>query len=162
MTQFARTGGTENSDAGRSDRLRRYSDSIIIKGAKSPERLLDEVSLFIHRIEADMPQDKRAMLTNVRGRDRNFDGRSLLIVDDDLRNLFALTSALEGKGFEISVARDGVEAIEKLETGPKPDLVLMDIMMPRMDGFEAMKRIRQNPKLRDLPIVALTAKAMAG
>lgn len=144
------------------DRLRRYSDSIIIKGAKSPERLLDEVSLFIHRIEADMPQDKRAMLTNVRGRDRNFDGRSLLIVDDDLRNLFALTSALEGKGFDISVARDGIEALEKLEMGPKPDLVLMDIMMPRMDGFEAMKRIRMNPKLRDLPIVALTAKAMAG
>lgn len=144
------------------ERLRRYSDSIIIKGAKSPERLLDEVSLFIHRIEADMPQDKRQMLTTVRGKDRNFDGRSLLIVDDDLRNLFALTSALEGKGFDISVARDGVEALEKLETGPKPDLVLMDIMMPRMDGFETMKRIRQNPKLRDLPIVALTAKAMAG
>ena len=154
------TGKDLNRDE--EDRLRRYSDSIIIKGAKSPERLLDEVSLFIHRIEADLPQDKRAMLNTMRGKDRVFEGRSLLLVDDDLRNLFALTSALESKGFEITVARDGLEAVEKLETGPRPDLVLMDIMMPRMDGFEAMKRIRANPRFRELPIVALTAKAMAG
>ncbi len=144
------------------ERLRHYSDSIIIKGAKSPERLLDEVSLFIHRVEADLPVDKRAMLSDVRGKDRSFDGRNILLVDDDLRNLFALTSALEAKGFRVTVARDGLEAIEKLDAMPETDVVLMDIMMPKMDGFEAMKRIREKPQHRALPIIALTAKAMAG
>ena len=144
------------------ERLRRYSDSIIIKGAKSPERLLDEVSLFIHRVESTLPQDKRAMLTDVRGKNASFDGRKILLVDDDIRNLFALTSALEAKGFAVTVARDGLEAVEKVDTMPDIDCVLMDIMMPKMDGFEAMKRIRSNPKNRALPIIALTAKAMAG
>jgi CheY-like chemotaxis protein/signal transduction histidine kinase/CHASE3 domain sensor protein len=144
------------------ERLRRYSDSIIIKGAKSPERLLDEVSLFLHRIETSLPAEKRAMLADLRLRDRHFEDKSILIVDDDLRNVFALTSALESKGFNISVARNGIEALEALDKIPHVDAVLMDIMMPKMDGFEAMKRIRANPKFKRLPIIALTAKTMKG
>ncbi len=144
------------------DRLQRYSDSIIIKGAKSPERLLDEVSLFLHRIEKSLPEEKRAMLADLRHRDRSFEGRSILVVDDDLRNVFALTSALESKGFKVKAARDGEEALETLAKLPRVDAVLMDIMMPRMDGFEAMKRIRTMKKFKTLPIIALTAKTMKG
>lgn len=142
--------------------LQRYSDSIIIKGAKSPDRLLDEVSLFLHRIESTLPAEKREILANLRHRERAFDGRTVLVVDDDLRNVFALTSALESKGFRVEVARNGVEALEKLEKVARIDVVLMDIMMPKMDGFEAMKRIRAQDKFRTLPIIALTAKTMKG
>ena len=143
-------------------RLRKYSDSIIIKGAKSPERLLDEVSLFLHRVESDFSNEARSALSEMRSQDRNFDGRSILVVDDDLRNLFALTSALESRGFRVTVARNGLEALEKLETAAVTDVVLMDIMMPKMDGFEAIRRIRAIPIYKNLPIIALTAKAMKG
>lgn len=144
------------------ERLRAFSESIIIKGAKSPERLLDEVNLFLHRVESELPDDQRAMLTELRMREKTFDGRTILLVDDDLRNIFALTSALESKGLKVVAARNGFEALENLERHPHVDAVLMDIMMPKMDGFEAIRRIREQGKYKDLPIIALTAKAMRG
>ncbi len=142
--------------------LYKYSESIIIKGARSPERLLDEVNLFLHRVESMIPEDKRQMLSQLRLQDQNFEGKTVLLVDDDLRNVFALTNALEAKNLNVRIARDGVEALEQIEKHADIDLVLMDIMMPRMDGFEAMKRIRKSEdrRIRELPIVALTAKAM--
>lgn len=142
--------------------LRRYSESIVIKGARSPERLLDEVNLFLHRMESLLPEDKRQMLTTLRSQDRALEGKTILLVDDDIRNIFALTSALEAKGLQIRVARNGIEALSALDEHADIDLVLMDIMMPKMDGFEAMRRIRDSsdPRIRALPVVALTAKAM--
>ncbi|HMN67922.1 MAG TPA: response regulator [Bdellovibrionales bacterium] len=142
------------------ERLREFSESIIIKGAKSPERLLDEVNLFLHRVESDLPNEKRSMLAELRLREESFEGRSVLLVDDDLRNVFALTSALESKGLKVFAARNGLEALDALEKNPVVDAVLMDIMMPKMDGYEAIRRIRKMPRFERLPIIALTAKAM--
>nr|WP_288452352.1 response regulator [uncultured Pseudomonas sp.] len=140
--------------------LLKYSRSIIIKGARSPERLLDEVTLFLHMVESELSSERQHMLKTARSRDRVFEGRRLLLVDDDVRNIFALTSALEHKGAQVEVARNGREAIEKLEAVGDIDLVLMDVMMPEMDGYEATRRIRENPRWRKLPIIAVTAKAM--
>jgi CheY-like chemotaxis protein/CHASE3 domain sensor protein len=141
-------------------RLRRHSSSIIVKGARSPERLLDEVTLFLHQVESELPADQRRMLRQARDREQVFEGRRILIAEDDVRNIFALTSVLEPKGAEIVIARNGREAIAALETTPGIDLVLMDIMMPEMDGLEAMREIRQRGAWSRLPIIALTAKAM--
>lgn len=141
-------------------KLRTYSASIIIKGAKSPDRLLNEVTLFLHRIETDLPPERQKMLKELRSREKTLEGRNILVVDDDVRNIFALTSALEGSGAHITVARNGRESLEQLEKHPEIDLVLMDIMMPEMDGYEAMTRIRKQEKFKDLPIIALTAKTM--
>jgi CheY-like chemotaxis protein/signal transduction histidine kinase len=140
--------------------LRKYSRSIIIKGAKSPERLLDEVSLFLHQVEEKLPPDRQRMLRDARARDAAFEGRRILIVEDDVRNIFALSSVLEPLGGSVAIARNGREALQRLASKPRPDIVLMDIMMPEMDGFEAMQEIRRNPELQELPIIALTAKAM--
>jgi CheY-like chemotaxis protein/CHASE3 domain sensor protein len=142
--------------------LRRYSESIIIKGARSPERLLDEVNLFLHRVEALLPNEKREMLSHLRSQEKSFEGKTVLLVDDDIRNVFALMSALEAKGLTVRVARNGVEALDALAEHADIDIVFMDIMMPKMDGFEAMKRIRamKDSPVAQLPIVALTAKAM--
>ncbi len=140
--------------------LRKYSRSIIIKGAKSPERLLDEVSLFLHQVEGRLPPDRQRMLADARRRDAAFEGRRILVVEDDVRNIFALSSVLEPLGGSIVIARNGREALQRVSAHPAPDIVLMDIMMPEMDGFEAMQEIRKKPELRDLPIIALTAKAM--
>ena len=140
--------------------LRKYSRSIIVKGAKSPERLLDEVSLFLHQVEEKLPPDRQRMLRDARARDAAFEGRRILIVEDDVRNIFALSSVLEPLGGSIVIARNGREALTRLASKPLPDIVLMDIMMPEMDGIEAMQEIRKNAELRDLPIIALTAKAM--
>jgi CheY-like chemotaxis protein len=140
--------------------LLKYSRSIIIKGARSPERLLDEVTLFLHKVEADMPLDRQRMLKTVRIRDKAFEGRKILVVDDDVRNIFALTSALEQKGAQVEIARNGLEAIDKVQQDDEIDLVLMDIMMPEMDGYEAMRRIREDRRFQRLPIIAVTAKAM--
>ena len=141
------------------ERLRLYSGSIIIKGAKSPERLLSEVTLFLHRVETDLPPERQKMLKDLRSREKGLDSQTILIVDDDVRNIFALTSALEGYGARIESARNGREALEKISQ-KEVDLVLMDIMMPEMDGYEAMRRLRANEEFQDLPIIALTAKAM--
>ncbi|SDI76088.1 Signal transduction histidine kinase [Pseudomonas flavescens] len=140
--------------------LLKYSRSIIIKGARSPERLLDEVTLFLHMVESELSSERQSMLKTARSRDRVFEGRRILVVDDDVRNIFALTSALEQKGAQVEVARNGREAIDKLEAVGDIDLLLMDVMMPEMDGYEATRRIRENPRWRKLPIIAVTAKAM--
>jgi CheY-like chemotaxis protein/CHASE3 domain sensor protein len=140
--------------------LLKYSRSIIIKGARSPERLLDEVTLFLHRVESQMSAERQSMLKTVRSRDRVFDGRRILLVDDDVRNIFSLTSALEQKGITVKAARDGFEALAKLDAMPDLDLVLMDVMMPGMDGLEATRRLRQDPRFAKLPVIAITAKAM--
>ena len=140
--------------------LLKYSRSIIIKGAHSPERLLDEVTLFLHKVESSLSAEQQQLLKTARSRDEVFEGRKILLVDDDVRNIFSLTSALEQKGFLVDIGRNGFEALERLEEVRNIELVLMDIMMPGMDGLEAMRRIRQNPRLQKLPIIAVTAKAM--
>ncbi|HEX3139451.1 MAG TPA: response regulator, partial [Rhizobacter sp.] len=145
--------------------LRRFSKSIIIKDARSPERLLDEVTLFLHQVESTLPAEKQRMLKTTRDRDSSLEGRRILVVEDDVRNVFALTSVLEPKGAKVELARNGIEALEALdrsrsETDYAIDLVLMDIMMPQMDGLTAMREIRKQPVWAKLPIIALTAKAM--
>nr|WP_225777367.1 response regulator [Pseudomonas sp. Marseille-Q3773] len=140
--------------------LLKYSRSIIIKGARSPERLLDEVTLFLHKVESQLSNERQRMLKTARSRDKVFEGRKVLLVDDDVRNIFALTSALEHKGAIVEIGRNGREAIERLEQHDDIDLVLMDVMMPEMDGFEATRLIRQQARWRRLPIIAVTAKAM--
>jgi CheY-like chemotaxis protein/signal transduction histidine kinase/CHASE3 domain sensor protein len=146
-------------------RLRRYSKSIIIKDARSPERLLDEVTLFLHQVEAKLPSEQQQMLKAARNRESRLEGRRVLIVEDDVRNVFALSSVLEPKGIAVSIARNGREALEVLtRSSQEPariDLVLMDIMMPEMDGLTAMREIRKRGEWKNLPIIALTAKAMA-
>ncbi|OLF53588.1 response regulator [Pseudomonas chlororaphis] len=140
--------------------LRKYSRSIIIKGARSPERLLDEVTLFLHKVESQLSHERQKMLKAARSRDKVFEGRKILLVDDDVRNIFALTSALEQKGAIVVIGRNGHEAIAKLDEVEDIDLVLMDVMMPEMDGYEATLEIRKQPRWRKLPIIAVTAKAM--
>ncbi|WP_417660731.1 response regulator [Pseudomonas sp.] len=140
--------------------LMKYSKSIIIKGARSPERLLDEVTLFLHKVESQLSTERQSMLKTARNRDKVFEGRRILLVDDDVRNIFALTSALEQKGAVVEVGCNGREAIEKLNQFDDIDLVLMDIMMPEMDGYEATEIIRKDLRWRKLPIIAVTAKAM--
>lgn len=140
-------------------RLRRYSKSIIIKGARSPERLLDEVTLFLHSVEANLPSDQQRLLREARRRDSVLDGRTVLLAEDDVRNIFALSSVLEPLGVKLEIARNGREAVDRLAS-MEVDLVLMDIMMPEMDGLTAMREIRSQRQHKDLPIIALTAKAM--
>ncbi len=141
-------------------RLRRFSKSIIIKDARSPERLLDEVTLFLHQVESKLPVERQRMLQVARDRDAALEGRRILVVEDDVRNIFALSSLLEPKGAAIEIARNGREALESLTRNSNIDLVLMDIMMPEMDGLTAMREIRKRPQWKKLPIIALTAKAM--
>lgn len=146
-------------------RLRRYSKSIIVKGAKSPERLLDEVTLFLHQVVSELPDEQQQMIRKARNRDELLEGRRILIVEDDVRNVYALTNILEPRGVIVDIARNGEEALEKLEQSlSKPDgridLVLMDVMMPVMDGLTATRHIRKNSAWQKLPIITLTAKAM--
>jgi signal transduction histidine kinase/DNA-binding response OmpR family regulator len=146
-------------------RLRRYAGSVIIKGARSPERLLDEVTLFLHQVESRLPPEQQRMLREVRSREAALEGRAILVVEDDVRNIFALSSVLEPKGAKLRIARNGREAITALdralqEPDAAVDLVLMDIMMPEMDGLTAIREIRKRPEWKKLPIIALTAKAM--
>jgi signal transduction histidine kinase/CheY-like chemotaxis protein/CHASE3 domain sensor protein len=142
-------------------RLRRLSRSIIVKGARSPERLLDEVTLFLHSVEAQLAPAQRQLLGDARSRDSALDGRTILLAEDDVRNIFALASVFEPHGVRLEIARNGQEALDKLASMPAIDLVLMDVMMPEMDGLEALRRIRAQPALAELPVIALTAKAMA-
>ncbi|MBW9114818.1 response regulator [Rhizobium cauense] len=146
-------------------KLRRYSKSIIIKGAKSPERLLDEVTLFLHQVVSDLPDEQQKMIRKARNRDALLEGRRILVVEDDVRNVYALTNILEPRGAIIQIARNGQEAIDALsKSASNPeneiDLVLMDVMMPVMDGLTATREIRKNPAWKKLPIITLTAKAM--
>ncbi|WP_455555699.1 response regulator [Comamonas sp.] len=141
--------------------LRRFSNSIIIKDARSPERLLDEVTLFLHQVEEELSPEHKKMLVEARSRDAALEGKTVLVVEDDVRNIFALNSILEPTGMQVEIARNGLEALELLKQKENAiDLVLMDIMMPEMDGYTAMREIRHNPQWRRLPIIALTAKAM--
>jgi HAMP domain-containing protein/CheY-like chemotaxis protein/signal transduction histidine kinase len=142
--------------------LRRYAETIIIKDVKSPERLLDETALFLHRVESRLPEQKRRMLERLHTADATFAGKHVLIVDDDVRNIFSLTSVLEDHGMRVSFAENGRDAIRVLQEKTDVDLVLMDIMMPEMDGYETTRAVRELPELRSLPIIALTAKAMKG
>jgi signal transduction histidine kinase/CheY-like chemotaxis protein len=146
-------------------RLRRYSKSIIIKGAKSPERLLDEVTLFLHRVVSDLPDDQQKMIRKARNRDAILEGRRILIVEDDVRNVYALTNILEPRGALVEIARNGREALDVLEKSQSHkalaiDLVLMDVMMPIMDGLTATQEIRKRQEWKKLPVITLTAKAM--
>jgi CheY-like chemotaxis protein len=143
-------------------RLRRYADSIIVKDAGSPERLLDETALFLHRPQSALPPDSRRMLERLHTADAVLPGKRVLIVDDDVRNVFALTSALEARGMAVRFAENGREAIESLHADPAVDLVLMDVMMPEMDGHETTLALRADARFTDLPIISLTAKAMKG
>jgi len=144
--------------------LRRYSSSIIIKGAKSPERLLDEVTLFLHQVVSELPPEQQKMIQQSRNRDAVLEGRRILIVEDDVRNVYSLTNILEPRGAKVAIARNGQEALDALAEGDGTvgalDLVLMDVMMPVMDGLEATRRIRLDPRWAKLPVIMLTAKAM--
>ena len=146
-------------------RLRRYSKSIIIKGAKSPERLLDEVTLFLHQVVSDLPPTQRKMLEKARRRDAVLEGRRILVVEDDIRNVYAVTNILEPLGAIVQIARNGREALaalDKASSGGSDEisLILMDVMMPEMDGLTATFEIRKRPEWQKLPIIMLTAKAM--
>jgi CheY-like chemotaxis protein len=142
--------------------LRRLAETIIIKDVKSPDRLLDETALFLHRVESNLPAEKRKLLEQLHQRDPSLAGRKALIVDDDIRNIFALTSVLEQHDMEVFYAENGRDGLTMLQETPGIDVILMDVMMPEMDGYEAMRRVRDLPKFRTLPIIALTAKAMKG
>ncbi len=142
--------------------INQYAEKVIIKGVHPPERLLDETSLFLHRIEAELPEEKREILRMIHDKELILKDKKILIVDDDMRNVFALSSILEEKGMEILAGKNGKEGIETLKENPDVNLVLMDIMMPEMDGYEAMGEIRKEKEFKNLPIIALTAKAMKG
>jgi HAMP domain-containing protein/CheY-like chemotaxis protein/signal transduction histidine kinase len=143
-------------------RLHTLARSVVVKGVESPERLLDETALFLHRVVADLPPEKQKMLDRLHHSDDALIGKKVLVVDDDVRNIFALSSVLERRGMAVLTAGTGREAISTLESTPDIAIVLMDIMMPEMDGYETMQVMRQNPNFRRLPIIALTAKAMKG
>ncbi len=142
------------------DKLKKYSQSIILKGARSFERLLAETTLFLHQVESKLPEDKKKMLEKVHGKGDVLEGKTILVVDDDMRNVFAISSLLESYNVKVVVGKNGKDGIEKLKKNANVNLILMDIMMPEMDGYEAMKLIRKEPKYQKLPIIALTAKAM--
>ncbi|HVZ33667.1 MAG TPA: response regulator, partial [Polyangiaceae bacterium] len=142
--------------------LKRSADAIVVKDVKSPERLLDETALFLHRVEADLPEPKRKAIEEVHRMDPGLVGRKVLIVDDDVRNIFALTSLLKRHGLETVFAENGADGIAMLEKTTDIDAVLMDVMMPEMDGYETVRQIRKNPRFKKLPIISLTAKAMKG
>jgi CheY-like chemotaxis protein/two-component sensor histidine kinase len=143
-------------------RLHTLARSVVVKDVESPERLLDETALFLHRVVGDLPPEKQRMLEKLHRSDEALVGKKVLVVDDDVRNIFALSSVLERRGMTVLTAGTGREAIKTLESTKDMAIVLMDIMMPEMDGYETMQVIRQNPSLRRLPIIALTAKAMKG
>jgi CheY-like chemotaxis protein len=141
-------------------KLNSVAETIIIKNVRSPERLLDETALFLHRVESRLPESKRQMLQQVHENDPQLWGRTLLIVDDDVRNIFTLTSVFEAHDCVTLYAESGKEAIEKLKSHPEIEIVLMDIMMPEMDGYQTMQAIRKMKEFKSLPIIAVTAKAM--
>ncbi|MFK5893813.1 MAG: response regulator [Pseudomonadota bacterium] len=140
--------------------LDRYAQSIIIKDSRSPEKLLDDTALFLHRVEDNLPEDRRRIIRMLHDTKALFEQRKVLLVDDDMRNIFALSSVLQDKKMDVLVAKNGIEALSILDDNPDVAIVLMDIMMPKMDGYEAMQKIRQQQRFVNLPVIALTAKAM--
>ncbi|TDD98446.1 response regulator [Flavobacterium cellulosilyticum] len=140
--------------------LHKYAESIIIKGIKSEERLLDETALFLHRTISNLPKSKQMIINSLHDKEAIFNSKKILLVDDDMRNVFALSKILQERGIEVIKAENGIKALKMLEVHTNIDMVLMDIMMPEMDGYEAMKHIRSQIKYKKLPIIALTAKAM--
>jgi len=142
------------------EELQQHAETIIVKGVKSEERLLDETALFLHRTVRNLPDHTREMITGLYDKDTMIHGKKVLVVDDDMRNVFALGKVLKERGMEVSKAENGNMALEMLKADPEVDIVLMDIMMPEMDGYECMQRIRAQKHFKDLPILALTAKAM--
>jgi CheY-like chemotaxis protein len=140
--------------------LMQYADRVIVKGVKSPERLLDETALFLHRVVSEMPQEKQQTIKQLYNEDEMLKDKKVLVVDDDMRNSFALSKLLSDKGIIVKIAKNGQKALNMLNESPDVDLILMDIMMPVMDGYETIKRIRAQRKFNSLPILALTAKAM--
>jgi len=142
--------------------LKTAAKSVVLKDVQSPERLFDETALFLHRVVADLPEAKQKLLERLHGSNEALCGRTVLIVDDDARNIFALATVLENQNMEVMTATNGRQAIELIQSTPELDVVLMDIMMPEMDGYETMREIRNEQKFRALPILALTAKAMKG
>jgi CheY-like chemotaxis protein len=149
-------------DAEEERQLKTMAKSIVLKGVQSPERLFDETALFLHRTVGNLPEAKQKMLERLHGSNEVLRGRKVLVVDDDARNIFALATILENQDLEVISATNGRQAIEIIESTPDLSVILMDIMMPEMDGYETMREIRKNPRFRSLPILALTAKAMKG
>ena len=143
-------------------KIRRYAETIIVKDVRSPERLLDETALFLHRVEAKLPEQKRKMLEQLHDADAVIAGKKVLVVDDDVRNIFSLTSVLEDHGMSVRFAENGKEALKALQEDGEVDAILMDVMMPEMDGYQTTRAIREMPQFKSLPIIALTAKAMKG
>jgi CheY-like chemotaxis protein len=142
--------------------LHTMARSVVVKGVESPERLLDETALFLHRVVSDLPSEKQRMLEQLHSSDEDLVGKTVLLVDDDARNIFALSSVLERRGMNVLTATTGNDAIAMLDATPTVAIVLMDIMMPGMDGYQTMEVIRANKAFHRLPIIALTAKAMKG
>jgi CheY-like chemotaxis protein len=143
-------------------RLQALQERLVLRTVSSPERLVDETALFLHRSEANLPAPTRRLLAQLRTADSVFKGKRILIVDDDIRNVFALASALESRGMKVLFAENGREGIQRLQEHPDVDLVLLDVMMPEMDGYETARAIRAMARFEALPIVSLTAKAMQG
>jgi CheY-like chemotaxis protein len=141
--------------------IRNHTDSIVVKDVRSQERLLDEVALFLHHVITDLPQEKKAMISHIHDADEAMHGKVVLLVEDDMRTLFAMSKLLNEHGVITLKAENGQKAIEMLEQTPHIDMILMDMMMPVMDGYEAMRLIRAKDRFATLPIIALTAKAMA-
>jgi CheY-like chemotaxis protein len=152
----------KNLSAEEERRLRRLAETVIPKTPGSLDRLFDESALFLHRSVARMPEERRQLLATLRQREPMLAGRKVLIVDDDVRNIFSLASALEQHQIEVLHAENGRDGVALLDSTPEIDVVFMDIMMPEMDGYETTRSIRARPRFRDLPIIALTAKAMKG
>ena len=142
--------------------LKEYTDSIVIKGARSPERLIDEVTLFLHSVQSKLPTSQQRAIQPMVSAEKGLVGRTILVVDDDMRNAFALSKVLRAKGLKVLIAQDGQKALNQLDEGSDIDVVLMDIMMPGMDGYTAIREIRNRSRLLTLPVIALTAKAMIG
>jgi CheY-like chemotaxis protein len=154
------TGRDMNKDEAR--QLEKLANTVVLKTTDSQERLLDETALFLHRVEAKLPKEKQQIIRKLHRTEEVLKNKKVLIVDDDMRNIYSLTNVLEEEGMKCFVAENGKVAIEMLEKEPDTDIVLMDIMMPEMDGFEATMTIRRMTRFNKLPIIALTAKAMKG
>jgi len=144
------------------ERLIRYADTVIVKGVKSEERLLDEAAIFLHRVVSNLPQGQQRIIRQLHDKGSPMAGKKILLVDDDVRNAFSLSKLLTQKGLEVEIATDGQKVLDTLATQPGFDLILMDVMLPVIDGIEVTRRVRAQHRFANLPILAITAKAMKG